>query len=86
MADANREQQYYIDIVSAQSERTNKRMFIIILVLIVYCAVMTFLYVREKTAYETIQLTQEVETGEGNAYVSGVGDVNYGESEAGNQS
>lgn len=31
---AEREYQYYADIISAQSERTNKRMFIIILVLI----------------------------------------------------
>lgn len=80
-----REQQYYTDIISAQSERTNQRMFIIILFLIVYCAVMTFLYVREKISYETIELTQEVETNSGSAYVSGIGDVNYGESKTNNK-
>lgn len=65
----------------ARQERHTKRLWILVIVMIVYCAVMTGLYIYEKTQYETIEVTQEVDTGEGNATVAGVGDINYGESQ-----
>ena len=64
----------------ARMERNNRRMFILLLIAIAIIAVMTFLYVREKTSYETTEQTIEVDTGEGDAFVAGIGDVYYGES------
>lgn len=69
----------------ARMERGNRRLFAALLVAIAFCAYMTYLYVDLLTDVERVEVTQEVETGEGSAYVAGVGDVNYGESKADSQ-
>lgn len=73
---------YDNDIFAAFASRVVTRLWVIIILLIAYCAVMTYLYIDERNSYETYEIEQEVDTGEGDAYVAGVGDVYYGESEA----
>lgn len=75
---AEREKQYTIDILASMAERTIKRLWIIIIILIGLLGGMTYLYVDAITQYETISVEQEVDTEEGDAYVAGVGDVYYG--------
>lgn len=68
----------------ARAERMNKRLWIVILVLII-CLVGTnagWIVYESQLADEVI--TQEVDTGEGTAVVSGTGDAIYGESKADN--
>jgi uncharacterized protein YpmB len=62
----------------ARMERSNKRLLVIIIVLLAIIAVLSFLYVDAITQYETYEIDQEVDTGDGDAYVAGVGDVYYG--------
>lgn len=73
---------YDNDIFAAFASRVVTRLWVIIILLLVYCGVMTYLYIDERNSYETYEIDQEVDTGDGNAYVAGVGDVYYGESEA----
>lgn len=75
---AEREKQYTIDILASMAERTIKRLWIIIIILIGLLGGMTYLYIDAITQYETISVEQEVDTEEGDAYVAGVGDVYYG--------
>ena len=75
---AEREKQYDNDIIAALAKHIITRLWVIILLLIAYCGVMTYLYIDERTSYETYEIEQEVDTGDGDAYVAGVGDVYYG--------
>ena len=79
---ADREKRYDNDIIAALAKHTITRLWIIIILLIAYCGVMTYLYIEERNSYETYEIEQEVDTGDGDAYVAGVGDVYYGESKA----
>ena len=79
---AEREKQYTIDILASMAERTIKRLWIIIIILIGLLGGMTYLYIDAITQYETISVEQEVDTETGDAYVAGVGDVYYGTSPA----
>ena len=63
----------------ARMERTQKRLWILCIVLIVLLAgswVGFFVY---EAQYEDVSVTQDVDTGEGDAVIAGVGDVYYGE-------
>lgn len=67
----------------ARLERTNKRLFIVVLVLILSligtnCG---WLYYESQLQVEQTTVEQEVDTGEGDAVVVGIGDI-YGEGEA----
>jgi uncharacterized protein YpmB len=73
-----KEKQYTIDILASLAERTIKRLWIIIIILIALLGCMTYLYIDAITQYETISVEQEVDTEQGDAYVAGVGDVYYG--------
>lgn len=76
---------YYTDIIAAMADRTIKRLWVVIIILLIGFFTMTYLYIAEKTSYETTEATVEVDTGEGNAYVAGIGDVYYGESQGESQ-
>lgn len=76
---SDRERQYNIDILSALAKHTITRLWIIIIILLVLLGGMTYLYVDAITQYETYEIEQEVDTGDGDAYVAGVGDIYYGE-------
>lgn len=66
----------------ARMERANKRLWIIILVLIVALIGSNagWLYY-ESQFVDEISVEQDVDTGEGDAFVNGIGDLNYGQSE-----
>lgn len=70
---------YDNDIFAAFARLVFTRLWVIILLLIAYCGVMTYLYIDVINSYKTYEVEQEVDTGEGDAYVAGVGDVYYGE-------
>lgn len=72
--------QYYSDITAAMAERTQRRMMVIIVLLLIGFFTMTYLYIKEKTSYETTESTIEMEAPDGtlsHVYVAGVGDVYY---------
>lgn len=64
----------------ARMERMNRRLWIVILVLIAALIVTNAAWLYYENQFEDVTVTQEVDTGEGDAFVSGNGDVNYGES------
>lgn len=72
--------------VMARMERTIKRLWIVVLVLIVLLAATNGAWIYYESQFVEESVWQEVDTGNGNAYVAGIGDVNLGESQAENDS
>lgn len=68
----------------ARAERTNKRLWIVILVLIICLVGTNAGWIVYESQFADEVITQEVDTGEGTAVVSGAGDAIYGESKADN--
>lgn len=68
----------------ARQERTIKRLWILLLVLIVLLAGSNaaWIYYESQFVDETTTVEQDIETGDGDAFVAGVGDVNYGQDKA----
>lgn len=68
----------------ARLERTSRRLWIVLLVLIVLLAGSNgaWIYYESQFAEEATTVEQDIETGDGDAFVSGVGDVNYGQDKA----
>lgn len=69
-------------------ERINKRWFyawLITFLLLVGCVAGFIYYESQWQVVETTEVSQDVDTGEGNAYVAGVGDVYYGKGQADSQ-
>ncbi len=68
----------------ARQERTIKRLFIIIILLIVLLVGSNVGWLIYESQFEDVitsnKISQDVDTGNGDAYVAGVGDVTYGES------
>lgn len=67
----------------ARMERTNKRLWIALILLIVFLVGSNIAWIAYESQFETVEsteITQDVDTGEGDAFVSGTGDINYGES------
>lgn len=65
-------------------ERTIKRLWILVIILIflLFGTNAAWIYYESKMEVVTeTDIAQEVDTGEGSAYVAGIGDVYYGESE-----
>lgn len=69
--------QYDIDLLSAMAERTIKRLWICVLVLIVALIGTNAGWLYYESQFETIETTIEADQGEGVNIVGG-GDVNYG--------
>ena len=67
----------------AKSERANKRMFILVIILTLMLFFSNLAWIIYENQFEDISIEQEVDTGEGNAYVAG-GDI-YGAGETDNQ-
>lgn len=67
-------------------EKINKRLWIFMIILLIALVGTNAGWIIYESQYETYQVSQEVDTGVGDAYVAGVGDVNYGESETGDSS
>lgn len=66
----------------ARQERTIKRLWIIVLILILLLAATNGAWIYYESQFIDEYVEQEVDTGDGAAYVAGIGDVNYGESQA----
>lgn len=83
-------QQYPIDILVGLAERTIKKLWVIIILLIVLLVGTNAGWIYYESQFEvaestTNEIEQEVDTGEGSAIVSGVGDIYYGEGQADGQ-
>ena len=64
-------------------ERSNKRLFILNVVLVIVLFVSNALWVIYESQFrDEVQIEQEVDTGDGDAYLTGIGDINHGESKA----
>lgn len=61
-------------------ERANKRWFIAFMVVLAMLFLTNAGWIVYESQFETYSVEQEVDSGIGSAYVTGVGDVNYGES------
>lgn len=64
--------------ILARMERSNRRLFIIVLVLIAVLAASWIGFFIYESQFEDVSVSQDVDTGEGDAYVAGVGDLTYG--------
>lgn len=68
----------------ARLERTNRRLFIlcVILILLLLATNMGWLYWESQFSItESTEVSQDIDTGNGNANITGIGDIVYGESE-----
>lgn len=84
MVDKEIDQQYGIDIVSAFAERTVKRLWITIILLVLLLFGSNAAWIYYESQYQDETWTYEATTdGGGNAIANGDGEVNYyGESES----
>ena len=64
----------------ARMERTVKRLWILVIVAIALLVGSNLAWIVYEAQYVTEEATVEVDTGEGDAYVAGIGDVTIGES------
>lgn len=82
---AKKSNQYDIDVVAMMAMAVNRRLVIIIALLIVLLVGSNCAWLWYNSQFEDVEsteITQEVDTGEGDAIVTGIGDINYGESPA----
>ena len=66
----------------ARMERANKRLWILLIILVCMLVGTNAAWIVYESQFQTVDVSQEVDTGEGDAFVAGYGDVNYGESQA----
>ena len=66
----------------ARMERSNRRLWIALIIVLALLFGTNVAWVWYDAQMEDVSVEQEVDTGEGDAYVAGVGDVIYGESQA----
>lgn len=63
----------------ARMERTIRRLWILLIVLVVFLVGSNALWIWYEAQFEDVSVEQEVDTGEGDAFVVGNGDLSYGE-------
>lgn len=68
----------------ARLERTIKRLWVLLLVVIVLLVGSNIAWIVYESQFEDVSVEQEVDTGDGDAFVAGVGSIYYGESQAKN--
>ena len=66
----------------ARQERNNKRLWIVVIILIAALILSNAAWIYYESQFIEESVWQEVDTGEGDAYIAGIGDVNYGEGQA----
>lgn len=69
------------DSTVARFERTIKRLWILCIILIALFVGTNTFWIYYESQFEDITVTQEVDNGEGNTNVSGIGGITNGESE-----
>lgn len=65
-----------------KSERTNRRMFILVIVLALMLFISNLAWIIYENQFEEISIEQEVDTGEGDAVVAGGDIYGYGKAES----
>ena len=60
----------------ARQERTIKRLWILSIVIFLAFVLSNSAWIVYESSFEDIAVEQEVDTGEGSAYVTGIGDIN----------
>ena len=63
----------------ARMERTQKRIWVLCVIMITLLAASWVGFFVYESQYEDVSVSQDVDTGEGDAIIAGVGDVHYGE-------
>lgn len=69
----------------ARMERSNKRLWILLIILACMLLGTNAAWIVYESQFQAVEVAQEVDTGDGNAFVAGYGDVNYGEGQADSQ-
>lgn len=77
-------QRYYYEAETARLERTITRLFWALIMTILLLVGTNAGWIWYESQWEDTVVTQDVDTGEGSAYVAGIGDV-YGESSTNGQ-
>lgn len=75
--------------MKATLERTTRRLWVLIIILVILLFGSNAAWLYYESQWDTVKTTevnQDVDTGEGSAYVAGIGDVYRGESETEGQS
>lgn len=70
----------------ARGERTIKRLWVLCIVIFLAFVISNCAWIIYESSYVDTTITQEVDTGEGEAIVTGTGDINYGASETDGES
>lgn len=68
----------------ARQERTIRRLWILLILIIALLVATNGAWIWYESQFEDIVVEQEVDTGNGDAFIAGVGDVNYGASSTDN--
>ena len=63
-------------------DRIVKKMWILIILLVVLLVGSNLAWIIYESQFVDQYVEQEIDTGDGDAYVAGIGDVNYGEGQA----
>ena len=66
----------------ARQERTIRRLWVLLLVVVCLLVGTNGLWIYYESQFESVSVEQEVDTGDGDAFVVGNGDLNYGEGQA----
>ena len=75
---------YFFESITTKLERTIEKLWILCIILIILFVgsnAAWIYYENQFTDTETTTVEQQVDTGEGDATVTGIGDINYGTSE-----
>lgn len=79
-SDEMKDEQYYVDIISAMAERTIKRLWIVIILLIVLLVGTNVAWIYYESSFEDVVITQENADGYNN-YIGNDGDIYNGETD-----
>lgn len=75
--------------IVARMERTIKRLWILCIIMFVSLVLTNGLWICYETSFEDVvtdqEVSQEVDTGNGDAVITGIGDINYGENKTESQ-
>lgn len=82
-SDEMKDEQYYVDIISAMAERTIKRLWIVIILLIVLLVGTNVAWLVYESSFEVIERTEITQENDGgyNNYVGNDGDIYNGETD-----
>jgi len=79
----NDNEKFIQEMYCASMERTIKRLWITTILLIVLLVGSNICWIVYENSFEDVtEVTQDVDTGNGEAVVNGIGDLNYGENKA----